>query len=196
MTRATDEEQTSLARIKALAFDTGGTVLNWHSGIRSALSTAGERHGLLRDWAGITNEYRRRSLQWIMGQVEPALTMSTAEYWTSSSKNTNLGCCPRPSALPLHDSGIFWMLGPISPWHLNACAAATWRCRQLRLLISDVFAGHRGVLFWAVESPAIPARVTESRAGPRPGHRFGAGVSLRLGYAQPPADPRVVIHPG
>ena len=49
--------------IKALAFDTGGTVLDWHSGIRSALSAAGDRHGLERDWAAITNAYRRRSLQ-------------------------------------------------------------------------------------------------------------------------------------
>ena len=40
---------------------------------------------------------------------------------------------------------------------------------QLRLLISDVFAGHRGGLFWGVESPAIPARVTELQADPQPG---------------------------
>jgi transposase len=37
---------------------------------------------------------------------------------------------------------------------------------QLRLLIGDVFAGHSGDLFWGVESPAIPARLTESQGGP------------------------------
>lgn len=65
----------------------------------------------------------------------------------------------------------------------------------MRLLISDVFAGHRGDLFWGVESPAIPARLTESQADPAAGSRFDAGVSLRLGYAQPSTDPRVIIHP-
>jgi 2-haloacid dehalogenase len=65
----------SLASIKALAFDTGGTVLDWHTGIRSALSTAGERHGLVRDWAAITNAYRRCSLQRMTGQVGPAFNI-------------------------------------------------------------------------------------------------------------------------
>jgi 2-haloacid dehalogenase len=61
--------------IKALAFDTGGTVLDWHSGIRSALSAAGDRHGLERDWAAITNAYRRRSLQRMTSQVRPAFNI-------------------------------------------------------------------------------------------------------------------------
>jgi len=49
--------------VKALTFDTGGTILNWHSGISDALATAGVRHGMARDWATLTNDYRRRSLQ-------------------------------------------------------------------------------------------------------------------------------------
>jgi len=48
--------------IKALTFDTGGTILNWHSGISGALAAAGAKHGIDKDWAAITNEYRRRSL--------------------------------------------------------------------------------------------------------------------------------------
>ena len=43
------------AGIKALAFDTGGTVLDWHRGIRTALAETGARHGVERDWIGITN---------------------------------------------------------------------------------------------------------------------------------------------
>ena len=31
----------TIAGIKALAFDTGGTVLDWHSGIRAALAETG-----------------------------------------------------------------------------------------------------------------------------------------------------------
>ena len=58
--------------IKALTFDTGGTVLDWHGGISRALAAAGARHGLAADWAAVTNDYRRRSLQEITGQVRPA----------------------------------------------------------------------------------------------------------------------------
>ena len=58
--------------IKTLTFDTGGTVLDWHGGISQALAAAGARHGLTADWAAVTNDYRRRSLQAITGQVRPA----------------------------------------------------------------------------------------------------------------------------
>jgi 2-haloacid dehalogenase len=58
--------------IKALTFDTGGTVLDWHGGISRALAAAGARRGLQADWATVTNDYRRQSLQEITGQVNPA----------------------------------------------------------------------------------------------------------------------------
>ena len=60
------------ADIKALTFDTGGTVLDWHTGISRAFASAGEKRALRADWAAITNEYRRRSLKGIVGQVNPA----------------------------------------------------------------------------------------------------------------------------
>jgi 2-haloacid dehalogenase len=58
--------------IKALTFDTGGTILDWHGGISRAFAAAGAARGLSADWHGVTNEYRRRSLQAIVGQVNPA----------------------------------------------------------------------------------------------------------------------------
>jgi 2-haloacid dehalogenase len=61
--------------IEAIAFDTGGTVLDWHSGIRAALAEAGARRGLVRDWAAVTNEYRRRSLRGMVDQVSPGFNM-------------------------------------------------------------------------------------------------------------------------
>lgn len=48
--------------IRALTFDTGGTLLDWHSGFRDALARAGARHGVARDWADLANTLRRRSL--------------------------------------------------------------------------------------------------------------------------------------
>ncbi|USG62813.1 HAD-IA family hydrolase [Sneathiella marina] len=49
--------------IKALTFDTGGTILDWHSGITSALASVGRKHDLERDWAAIANDYRAQSLR-------------------------------------------------------------------------------------------------------------------------------------
>ena len=60
--------------IKALAFDTGGTILDWHSGFRDAFAKAGRKHGIEKDWAGLANEYRRRTLQAMLnhGEKQPA----------------------------------------------------------------------------------------------------------------------------
>jgi len=49
-------------RVKALTFDTGGTVLNWYAGIKAALEEIGAKRGLERDWAAITTDYRLRAL--------------------------------------------------------------------------------------------------------------------------------------
>jgi 2-haloacid dehalogenase len=58
--------------IKVLAFDTGGTILDWHGGVVAALAECGVRRGADRDWHGFANEYRRRSLQRMLGAVEPS----------------------------------------------------------------------------------------------------------------------------
>jgi 2-haloacid dehalogenase len=61
--------------IKALAFDTGGTVLDWHTGIRAVLAQVGARHGVERDWSAITNAYRRRALQRMTNQTSPGFNI-------------------------------------------------------------------------------------------------------------------------
>ncbi len=63
----------SLNGIKALTFDTGGTILDWHTGFRKALAQTGAKYGLDKDWAGLTNEVRRRALKRMLnlGEHEP-----------------------------------------------------------------------------------------------------------------------------
>lgn len=61
--------------IQALAFDTGGTVLDWHAGLVEAFTHVGHRHGLTRDWHLVTNDYRRAAMKAIVGQVRPAFNM-------------------------------------------------------------------------------------------------------------------------
>lgn len=53
----------TLNEVKALTFDTGGTILDWHSGFALALAETGARHGEERNWAALANELRRRSLK-------------------------------------------------------------------------------------------------------------------------------------
>jgi 2-haloacid dehalogenase len=62
----------SLDGIKALTFDTGGTILDWHSGFREALAEAGGRHGIERDWGALANEIRRKSLKRMLNLGEHA----------------------------------------------------------------------------------------------------------------------------
>src|SRR6202048_1013588 len=57
--------------IKVLAFDTGGTILDWHSGIVGVLAGTGARRSVERDWHRLANDYRRRSLKRMLGAVEP-----------------------------------------------------------------------------------------------------------------------------
>ena len=60
--------------IKALTFDTGGTILDWHTGFRDAFAAAGWKHSIEKDWPALANDYRRRTLQAMLnhGEKEPA----------------------------------------------------------------------------------------------------------------------------
>lgn len=59
--------------VKALTFDTGGTILDWHTGFCTALESLGKRHGVARDWHALANEIRARSLRKMLnlGEHEP-----------------------------------------------------------------------------------------------------------------------------
>ena len=61
--------------IQALAFDTGGTVLDWHGGLVRALRRVGAQYGIERDWHAVANDWRRRTMKNIVGQVRPAFHM-------------------------------------------------------------------------------------------------------------------------
>ncbi len=60
----------TLEGIKALTFDTGGTILDWHSGFADALAQLGARHGVTSDWGAAANALRRQSLTYVLGQGE------------------------------------------------------------------------------------------------------------------------------
>ncbi len=62
-----------LQDVKALTFDTGGTILDWHTGFSTALAEIGAKHGIEKDWPALANELRRKSLSRILrlGENEP-----------------------------------------------------------------------------------------------------------------------------
>ncbi|MFO1220245.1 MAG: haloacid dehalogenase type II [Burkholderiaceae bacterium] len=62
-------------KIKALTFDTGGTILDWHDGLVRALGRAAARHGIDRDWHDVANQWRRSAMKAIVGQVRPEFNM-------------------------------------------------------------------------------------------------------------------------
>lgn len=61
--------------IGAVAFDTGGTVLDWHGGIVKTLVRVLGSQGLEGNWHALANDWRRRSLKGIVGQIRPAFNM-------------------------------------------------------------------------------------------------------------------------
>ncbi len=71
-------------KIKALAFDTGGTILDWHSGLVRALAGAAAAKGLQADWHAVANDWRRRSMKEIVGQVRPNFNMDDVHRTTLS----------------------------------------------------------------------------------------------------------------
>jgi hypothetical protein len=69
-------------RIKALTFDTGGTVLDWHGGLVQALSRAGAAHGIRLDWHEVANHWRHLAMKAIVGQVRPSFNMDDVHRTT------------------------------------------------------------------------------------------------------------------
>lgn len=51
-----------MATIQALTFDTGGTILDWYTGISEKLSELGAKRNIEADWPTITHQYRINSL--------------------------------------------------------------------------------------------------------------------------------------
>ena len=62
-------------QLKAIYFDTGGTVLDWHGGLVRAFDRIGRLRGVERDWHVPVNDWRRRAMKRIAGQIGPSFNM-------------------------------------------------------------------------------------------------------------------------
>jgi 2-haloacid dehalogenase len=63
------------ATLRAVLFDTGGTVLDWHGSLVSELHSLGADRLQGVEPSAFVNEWRRRSMRAIVGQVRPAFDM-------------------------------------------------------------------------------------------------------------------------
>jgi len=117
--------------IRALTFDTGGTILDWHSGIRSALEAAGKRRGVQADWITITNEYRKRSLQTMVNTVGTRFNIDDVHRSVLDAILRE----HKLDALTAEDRDAVWQT-----WHALKCwpdfPAALERLRRKYLVIS------------------------------------------------------------
>ncbi len=59
--------------IKDLTFDTGGTILDWHTGFSKALKSLGDKYGVEKEWATLANDLRRRSLKQMINLGEKGI---------------------------------------------------------------------------------------------------------------------------
>ena len=73
---------------KVLAFDTGGTVLDWHTGLTAAMTEWGGAHVIERDWHAMANEHGRRSLRWMTNTIDPAFNIETSTATCSTNYST------------------------------------------------------------------------------------------------------------
>lgn len=77
--------------IKAVTFDTGGTVLDWHGGLVGTLSRIGARRGTSADWHEVANDWRRRAMKEIVGQLQPEFSMDGVHRRTLDASLDHFG---------------------------------------------------------------------------------------------------------
>jgi len=64
-----------MENLKVIAFDTGGTVLDWHAGLTAAMAAWGNEQGIEHDWNALANEHRRRSLRRMTNTIDPGFNI-------------------------------------------------------------------------------------------------------------------------
>lgn len=78
-------------RLRAIAFDTGGTVLDWHRGVVRALQEIAGALAAAVDAHAFANDWRRRSMAGIVGQYRPTFDMDDVHRRTLDESLTHYG---------------------------------------------------------------------------------------------------------
>lgn len=78
-------------KLRAIAFDTGGTVLDWHSGVVRALQEVAGARASAVDAHAFANDWRRRTMAGIVGQHRPAFNMDDVHRSTLEESLAHFG---------------------------------------------------------------------------------------------------------
>jgi 2-haloacid dehalogenase len=84
----------ALANVKALVFDTFGTVVDWRSSLISELSAYGQRRGVMADWTLLTDEWRAAyypSMERVRRGEQPWTTLDTLHRQSLEKLVNDLG---------------------------------------------------------------------------------------------------------
>ena len=82
---------------RAIAFDTGGTVLDWHSSMLDEVKQVHAWQALAFDRHEFVNTWRRNTMKGIVGQVSPAFHMDDV-HWNALEETIAAFGLPHPSA--------------------------------------------------------------------------------------------------
>jgi 2-haloacid dehalogenase len=83
--------------IQVVAFDTGGTVLDWHGGLVNELTGIDCWQTITFDRHEFVNTWRRSTMKGIVGQVSPAFHMDDV-HWNALGETIAVFGLPPPSA--------------------------------------------------------------------------------------------------
>jgi 2-haloacid dehalogenase len=152
-------DSTAVSQLKALVFDTFGTVVDWRSSLITELNAFGQRRGISADWPLLVDEWRAAyypSMDRVRKGEQPWTTLDALHRQSLESLVASLGIgCLRPEDLdeltgawrrlrpwPDVEEGMQrlatrYILGPLS----NANVALLVRLRKFAALPWDVIFG-------------------------------------------------------
>lgn len=81
---------------QAIAFDTGGTVLDWHAGLLREVIEVEDWQSHAIDWHVFVNTWRRNAMKRVLGRVRPAYHMDDA-HWEALEETIDLFKLPKPA---------------------------------------------------------------------------------------------------
>ncbi|WP_158288994.1 haloacid dehalogenase type II [Rubrivivax albus] len=98
---------------KAVLFDTGGTVLDWHGSLVQALGALTPWPAGTVDAHAFVNEWRRRSMGGIVGQVRPPFDMDDVHRSALKATVEHFGLTPMPEPAA---TGLWQAWRRVSAW--------------------------------------------------------------------------------
>ena len=97
-----------IGNIKVLTFDTGGTILDWHSGFRDSLAALGAKYGVEGDWAELANDMRRGSLKRMLNLGKDAPPAYNFDGAHAAALDDVLSACGLGAVTPEERRAIWW----------------------------------------------------------------------------------------